>query len=82
VCANAESESPRGRRRPIARLFHALYKCTFSKLFGSACRFAPSCSDYALEAIEVHGWVRGGLLALRRILRCHPLNPGGFDPVP
>jgi putative membrane protein insertion efficiency factor len=46
------------------------------------CRFAPSCSQYALEAIETHGAISGSWLAVRRISRCHPWNPGGFDPVP
>jgi len=46
------------------------------------CRFAPSCSTYALEALRLHGAVRGGWLAMRRIGRCHPWNDGGFDPVP
>jgi putative membrane protein insertion efficiency factor len=68
--------------RPIARALHWLYKVTFSWMFVGACRFSPTCSNYALEAIEVHGWARGGYLALRRILRCHPYNPGGIDPVP
>ncbi|HEX4687019.1 MAG TPA: membrane protein insertion efficiency factor YidD [Nocardioides sp.] len=46
------------------------------------CRFTPSCSQYALEAVDEHGAIRGGWLALRRIGRCHPWNPGGYDPVP
>jgi uncharacterized protein len=46
------------------------------------CRFHPSCSTYAIEAFTAHGVVRGGWLALRRYLRCHPWNPGGYDPVP
>jgi len=48
----------------------------------SRCRFAPSCSQYALEAITIHGARRGSWLAVKRIGRCHPWNPGGFDPVP
>jgi uncharacterized protein len=48
----------------------------------STCRFYPSCSVYGYEAIERHGIVKGGWLAVRRICRCHPFNPGGFDPVP
>ena len=46
------------------------------------CRFTPSCSEYAAQAIELHGAVRGSLLAASRILRCNPLHPGGYDPVP
>ena len=46
------------------------------------CRYYPTCSRYAIEAIEVHGALRGGLLALWRLLRCNPLSPGGYDPVP
>jgi hypothetical protein len=54
----------------------------FAALFGPACRFAPSCSAYALEAIERHGAPRGTWLALKRIGRCHPWGGAGFDPVP
>lgn len=66
----------------IVRLLHKIYKRTLSPLFGNACRFFPYCSDYALEAVEKHGLFRGGYLAFRRVLRCHPWHPGGDDPVP
>lgn len=58
------------------------YRLLVSPLLGPACRFAPSCSAYALEAIKVHGPFRGWLLALRRLLRCHPWGGSGYDPVP
>jgi hypothetical protein len=58
------------------------YKKTISPWLPSACRFEPTCSVYAREAIERHGLRNGSLLALRRLLRCHPLHSGGFDPVP
>jgi hypothetical protein len=58
------------------------YQRLLSPLLGPRCRFYPSCSQYAFEAIERHGLARGSMLALRRLIRCHPLNPGGFDPVP
>ena len=59
-----------------------VYRLLVSPLLGPACRFAPSCSAYALEAIAVHGPLRGGLLAARRLVRCHPWGGDGYDPVP
>jgi putative membrane protein insertion efficiency factor len=59
-----------------------VYKAVLSPLFPPACRFYPSCSQYAAGAIEKHGAVRGGILAAKRVARCHPFNPGGVDPVP
>lgn len=58
------------------------YRYAISPMLGSNCRFVPSCSEYALEAIERHGAVRGSWLATRRIARCHPWCDGGHDPVP
>ncbi|MHB8619046.1 MAG: membrane protein insertion efficiency factor YidD [Chloroflexota bacterium] len=58
-----------------------LYQITFSNLFRSTCRFEPSCSHYGYEAIDRYGILRGGWMAIRRIGRCHPFNPGGYDPV-
>lgn len=58
------------------------YRLLLSPWLGSRCRFHPSCSCYAMEAISGHGAARGTLLALKRLLRCHPFHPGGYDPVP
>ena len=58
------------------------YQLAISPLLGPRCRFYPSCSHYALEAIETHGAVRGSWLALRRLIRCQPFGGTGFDPVP
>lgn len=66
----------------VLRFLIRLYQLTLGTVLPRACRFHPSCSNYALEAVTLHGPVRGLGLALRRIVRCHPLSPGGFDPVP
>jgi putative membrane protein insertion efficiency factor len=59
-----------------------LYQLMLSPMFGGGCRFLPSCSAYAIEAIQVHGALRGSVLAARRLSRCHPLGRSGADPVP
>jgi putative membrane protein insertion efficiency factor len=59
-----------------------LYRCCLSPLKPPSCRFTPTCSQYAIEALKKHGAFRGGLLAVRRILRCHPWGGSGYDPVP
>lgn len=59
-----------------------VYRATLSPLLPPSCRFSPSCSAYALEALELHGALRGSWLSARRIFRCHPFHPGGIDPVP
>ena len=73
-----------GRADMIARALQLViraYQVLLSPISGGACRFTPSCSAYALEALERHGAWKGGLMALRRVARCHPWGPAGFDPV-
>jgi putative membrane protein insertion efficiency factor len=67
-------------RKSIVALIGA-YRTLLSPMLGSNCRFHPTCSAYAAQAIEELGIRRGGWLAIRRIARCHPYNPGGYDPV-
>jgi uncharacterized protein len=67
--------------RLLVRLI-GCYRGVVSPLLGPRCRFAPSCSEYAQEAIATHGAARGSWLAVRRVGRCHPFHRGGFDPVP
>ena len=59
-----------------------LYQRTLSRMLGRVCRFEPSCSQYAMVCLSAHGSLKGGLLSLRRICKCHPFHPGGYDPPP
>ena len=77
------------RKRTAAELFKGgmiilirLYQHTFSPLLGPCCRFVPSCSSYALLSIQRFGVIKGSRLALKRVIKCHPLHRGGYDPVP
>ncbi|HKU68646.1 MAG TPA: membrane protein insertion efficiency factor YidD [Candidatus Baltobacteraceae bacterium] len=65
-----------------ALLLLRAYKRFVSPLLPPACRFYPTCSEYAAQAIAKHGLARGGILAAKRLVKCNPLHPGGFDPVP
>jgi putative membrane protein insertion efficiency factor len=68
-------------RRALATMIRG-YQLVVSPMLPPSCRFTPSCSQYALEAVTRHGAVRGAWLTMRRLTRCHPFHPGGFDPVP
>lgn len=59
-----------------------MYQSLLSPFFGQQCRFSPTCSQYAIDAINKHGALRGAYYAIRRLLRCHPWHPGGHDPAP
>ena len=59
-----------------------IYQLTISRVLPPSCRFTPSCSHYGYEAIEKYGALKGGWMAVKRISRCHPFHPGGYDPVP
>lgn len=68
--------------RAVVKGLIRLYQYLVSPLLGSRCRFHPTCSQYAIEAIDQHGLMRGSWMAARRLARCHPWHPGGVDPVP
>ncbi|PDO10844.1 MAG: membrane protein insertion efficiency factor YidD [Candidatus Reconcilbacillus cellulovorans] len=76
------SEAARRFARRLVAAPIRFYRVAVSPLLPSVCRFYPSCSVYAIEAIERHGVRRGVALAVRRIAKCHPFHPGGYDPVP
>lgn len=71
-----------GSMKTIALFLIRLYQRTISRITPPSCRFYPTCSHYGYEAIEKYGFRKGGWLAIKRIGRCHPFNPGGYDPVP
>jgi putative membrane protein insertion efficiency factor len=66
----------------VLLLLIRFYQYAVSPLFPPSCRYVPTCSAYAYEAIQRHGVLQGTALALKRVLRCHPFRPGGYDPVP
>lgn len=68
--------------KKILKFFIKAYRTLISPLLPNACRFTPTCSEYALEALDKHGALKGSLLAVWRILRCNPFCRGGYDPVP
>ncbi|WP_425518099.1 membrane protein insertion efficiency factor YidD [Nitrospira defluvii] len=67
--------------RRLCLILLTVYRTCVSPLVGPACRFYPTCSVYAQDAIERYGVIKGGLMAVRRLLKCHPFHPGGVDPV-
>ncbi len=68
--------------RRVVKLPIRFYQLSISPMFPASCRYVPTCSQYALEAIELHGIIKGGVLAAKRIGRCHPWGGSGYDPVP
>jgi len=85
VCDQLKPPAPVRRRSPGAAVLLFLvraYQVILSPFLGSNCRFLPTCSDYARQALERHGLLRGGWLSMRRLARCHPWGGSGYDPVP
>ena len=85
VVQESDEQSQRGSENPVAHGAIALvrvYQRFISPLFPPCCIYSPTCSQYAVEAIEKHGFLKGTWLAFKRILRCNPFHKGGFDPVP
>lgn len=83
--SDSASTEPHKASRPmvfIIRSLHWVYKRALSPFFGNACRFHPFCSDYMVAAVEKHGLLKGSWLGVKRLCKCHPFHPGGFDPVP
>ena len=68
--------------KKVLILLLKFYKRHISPMFGAACKYVPTCSEYAMEAIETHGVIHGCFLTVKRILRCNPFSKGGYDPVP
>ena len=68
--------------RRLALLLIRFYQLTLSRVLPPSCRFTPTCSVYTYQAIDKYGFFKGGWLGIKRISRCHPFNPGGYDPVP
>jgi len=68
--------------KTLLLLLISFYRAAISPMLPPSCRYVPTCSAYAMEAIEKYGAAKGGWLALKRILRCHPFHKGGYDPVP
>lgn len=66
----------------LGKIYKRFISWLLFALFGGGCRFQPTCSEYFIEAIEKHGSVKGSLLSVKRIMKCHPLGPHGYDPVP
>lgn len=79
--SGAPHDAPR-MMRPVLIWLVRGYQLVLSPFLPASCRYFPSCSNYAIEALERHGSVRGSWLTARRLLRCHPFRPGGYDPVP
>jgi uncharacterized protein len=76
------SEEVRGPGALVVRAFIRVYQRSLSPTLGKNCRYTPTCSQYAYEAVGRFGVLKGGILAIKRIGRCHPLHEGGYDPVP
>ena len=68
--------------KPVLLASLRVYRYAISPMLGRNCRFVPSCSEYAMEAVHKYGGLKGGWLGLKRVCRCHPWHPGGVDPVP
>lgn len=82
IAEGVERRRPRGAVARGSLDVIRLYRLVVSPVLPPACRFLPTCSAYAMEAIERHGAAKGAWLAMRRLLRCHPFHAGGYDPVP